>query len=75
MAIFRGLSEIIREQIRINVPLEHTHPISTEEATLVGQNTGQFTNTSATPVTGVFRWGYSTWGVDTIIGVKLPSDL
>jgi hypothetical protein len=74
MAQFRGLSDIIKEQISKNTSNGHTHPSATETATLVGQNLGLFADIRPTAITGVFRWGYSTWGVDTIIGVGFPED-
>lgn len=72
---FRGLSQIIREEIKQNVPTEHVHPATTEEATMLGQNTKYLFGTSPQSITGVFVWGYSVWGVDQVIGVKYPSDL
>jgi hypothetical protein len=72
---FRGLSQIIREEIKQTVPSEHIHPSITEEANLLGQNTRYFTDTRDKTITNVFRWGYSVWGIDQVIGVKYPTDL
>lgn len=76
MAIFRSLSSIIQEQINTNAIKEHVHPSITETAELVGQNIKYSFNTNTpSSIEGVFKWGFSTWGSDTIIGIKFPEDL
>ena len=76
MATFRSLSSIIREQIENNKTPEHVHPAITETAELAGQNIKFYFNTNTSySIEGVFKWGFSTWGSDTIIGIKFPEDL
>jgi hypothetical protein len=70
MAIqFRGLSSIIREQLKTMPNLDHKHPLITEEAMMIGQASQYYTDSRVDQDTGTFMWGYSIWGVDQITGV------
>ena len=73
--MFTGLSTLIRQELKAAIKPEHVHPTTTEESLLTSQGIGYFTDTQLRAYQGTFRWGYSVWGVDTIIGVKYPDEL
>jgi len=66
---FRGLSSIIREQLSA-MEVKYEYPLLTEEAMYLGQSHKYYTNSRTEQEPGVFRWGYSIWGIDQITGVS-----
>lgn len=68
---FRSLDEAISFHIeRLNATREI--PMGSPIAVLTGQNQ-PFIN-SQTQVKGVLQWGFSTWGVEPVIGIDAPQN-
>lgn len=73
MASFKGLSEIVREQIAITKETTE-FPAATPEAAYFGTNTN-FIAAQQDTTPDVFIWGVSTWGIESIVGADFPEDL
>jgi hypothetical protein len=73
MAVFKGLSQIIHEQINNEVTPIKFSP-DTAEAITTGQHVNYVNASESQPVSSVFRWGYSVWGVDKIIDKWFPNE-
>ena len=68
---FRSLDEIISYHIeRLNTAREI--PMGSPDAVL--NATSQPFINSASQVTGVLQWGFSTWGVEPVIGIDAPQN-
>lgn len=65
MARFKSISEVIDYKIQNsvqNTSLPLSSPLSLSQGEISNQSVAEDTET------GVFVWGYSTWGVDNISG-------
>ena len=68
---FRSLDEIISNHIeRLNTTREV--PMGSPDAVLSGTSQPFFN--SASQVKGVLQWGFSTWGVEPVIGIDAPQN-
>ena len=68
---FRSLDEAINYHIeRLNATREI--PMGSPTAVLTGQNQPFFNSSSQ--VKGVLQWGFSTWGVEPVIGIDAPQN-
>ena len=73
MARFKGLTQIIQEQIAETVKYNTRPPISphiieTGQSILFQENFSQ-------KIKGIFIWGESVWGIDRVVNAWYPDEL
>lgn len=68
---FRSLDEAISYHIE-RLKTTRELPMGSPNAVLTGENQPFFN--SASQVKGVLQWGFSTWGVEPVIGIDLPQN-
>lgn len=68
---FKSLDEIINNHIERKTS-SHEIPMGSLSAVLTGQSQ-PFTN-SMSQTKGVLQWGFSTWGVESVIGIDAPQN-
>lgn len=73
MPTFKGLPQIIREQIKQTSTKQRAFPPNSTEAKLLDQDK-KYILIQDTNIEGVYKWGVSAWGTDSVIGVDFPED-
>ncbi len=73
MPRFRVLSDVIRD---VSGELLSAQAPTLPTASTIALQSGQALPPLApeTPQTNVLRWGFSTWGIEPVIGVAFPED-